>query len=331
MRWKIEHYLINGAYMPKRQINLNSINNNGCKKCSKDMRAVHLDESLCQTVFSCHDDLPVRCVGDWAYDKIYRLVQYFGIFTKGMKYKWGGKINYIEICSGPGRCIFRESGEEVDGTCLAILKHKHFSLLNKAIFIDYDQRVVDALTQRADKIVDPSQSDKVLITKGDFTNLYHLGQILQRLPKNSLNLVFVDPTECNVPFETIKLIDESLSNVDFIINIADGTDANRNLVNALLKPEFYKVKRKYTSFLGSDEFFRNPINIELAKQNNNQELKRRFIEAYKASFSSLGYDHTDLKSVKHYYHLYFASKHPKGLEFWEKANRIEPDGQRTLF
>jgi hypothetical protein len=36
------------------------------------------------------DQLPVRCVGKWAYEKIYRLVQYFGIFANGMKNKWEG-------------------------------------------------------------------------------------------------------------------------------------------------------------------------------------------------------------------------------------------------
>jgi hypothetical protein len=43
--------------------------------------------------------------------KIFHLIQYFGIFTIGMKSKWQGNINYIEICSGPGRCVNRENGE----------------------------------------------------------------------------------------------------------------------------------------------------------------------------------------------------------------------------
>ncbi len=42
-----------------------------------------------------------------------RLAQYFGVFAGGMWKRWAG-LNYIEICSGPGRCVSRETGEEVD-------------------------------------------------------------------------------------------------------------------------------------------------------------------------------------------------------------------------
>ena len=39
---------------------------------------------LCTHTVSAIDGLPIRCVGEWAYDKIYRLVQYFGTFAGGM-------------------------------------------------------------------------------------------------------------------------------------------------------------------------------------------------------------------------------------------------------
>jgi hypothetical protein len=80
------------------------------------------------------DDGAVRCVGDWAEQKIFYLVQYFGIFATGMKAKWSGKINYIEICSGTGRCINRHTGMEFDGTSLAIMNHKAFKNIRKALF-----------------------------------------------------------------------------------------------------------------------------------------------------------------------------------------------------
>jgi hypothetical protein len=69
--------------------------------------------------------IPVRCVGGWSYDKIYRLVKYFGIFASGMKNAWKG-LNYVEICSGPGRCIIRDQRTEMDGTARSIITHPVF-------------------------------------------------------------------------------------------------------------------------------------------------------------------------------------------------------------
>ena len=88
------------------------------------------------------DDLPIRPVGEWAYDKIYRLVQYFGIFAGGMKNRWAA-LNYVEIGCGPGRCVLRENCLEIDGTALAIIRSPNFSSLQKAIFIDASSRVAE--------------------------------------------------------------------------------------------------------------------------------------------------------------------------------------------
>ena len=70
------------------------------KKCA-ERDSVDAD-GLCTQTRSERDGLPVRCVGEWAYDKMYRLVQHFGTFAGGMSKKWVG-LNYVEICSGPGR------------------------------------------------------------------------------------------------------------------------------------------------------------------------------------------------------------------------------------
>jgi len=98
--------------------------NPNCKKgCNKEERGENTENDLCLEAFSVVDQLPIRCVGDWAIRKIFLLVQYFGIFSIGMKNKWSGKLNYIEICSGPGRCINRKSGDEFNGTALSIIEH----------------------------------------------------------------------------------------------------------------------------------------------------------------------------------------------------------------
>ena len=71
-----------------------------------------------------------------------------GIFSMGMKDKWEGRLTYTEICSGSGRCVTKNNGMEMDGTSLAIVQHPSFALLKKALFIDNNPAVVDALNAR---------------------------------------------------------------------------------------------------------------------------------------------------------------------------------------
>lgn len=313
--------------MKKIHLNLNDVHNSECLKCSREKRRRIAPNGICSHIISVIDELPVRCVGEWTYDKIYRLFQYLGIFAQGMKDQWKG-LNYIEVCSGPGRCVLRESGLEIDGTSLAILGHPRFKYINEALFIDNDRDVVKTLNKRIASI--PNTRDKAHCELGDYTDTTELINLLSHLEGSFLNLVFVDPTNCNVPFSTVKAISNTLRNADFIINTAIGTDVNRNIKLALLKHSYSRVKQKYIDFLGSSDYFNNEQVINYAKSGKDKELRMLFAEAYKASFAELGYDCIDIKPVKNYYYLLFASRHKKGLEFWKKACSIDPTDQRQL-
>jgi hypothetical protein len=59
-----------------------------------------------------------------------------------------GKINYIEICCGPGRCVNRQGRSEFDGTALSVIKRPEFKHINKALFFDINETVVTILNQR---------------------------------------------------------------------------------------------------------------------------------------------------------------------------------------
>jgi three-Cys-motif partner protein len=146
-------------------------------------------------------------------------------------------------------------------------------------------------------------------------------------PKN-LNLILIDPTDCSVPFELIKNLKTELNNVDFIINIATGTDFNRNIPMAFQNEERAK---KYGSFLGNDSFFTDFTNRELCKVSDFQKLRENFRIAYQNSLMKIGLKYFSLKSVNHYYDILFAAGHPQAIKFWQQATKIEYDGQRTLF
>lgn len=299
-----------------------------CKNCNKEIREKRIVKGFCKETVSKIDGLPVRCVGEWSKEKIYRLTQYFGIFANGMKKKWKNKLNYIEICSGPGRCIERESGLEFDGTSLAILNHKSFKLVKNKIFIDNNQKVIETLNKRIGKL---GKSEFTKAVEGDFNDINKINSILSNLPGDCLNLVLLDPTDCGIPFSLIMTIDDLLKNTDFIINIAFGTDLKRrNLRNAILNTRYHKSKIKYSNFLGSNDFLDKIEVIKAAKTENEDTLIRLFLKEFEKNISQIGFRYIDYKTVKNYYYLLFASKNRTGLKFWREANRIEPNGQRTI-
>ena len=77
--------------MSAPRLDLREKPNTGCLSCDRMTRKEFLDNGHCTQTVSVLDSLPVRCLGGWAYDKIYWLVQYFGIFASGRKrVKTGG-------------------------------------------------------------------------------------------------------------------------------------------------------------------------------------------------------------------------------------------------
>jgi three-Cys-motif partner protein len=314
------------ARASKTKLDLRRITNVKCQQCNnREERKEFAEEDLCK-ILSVQDGLAVRCVGEWAEHKIYRLIQYFGIFARGMRNRWEG-LNYVEICSGPGRCVVRNTSEEIDGTALAILNHPSRDFLSKALFIDLDEKVVNALNTR---IAQLGLQDKARAVIGDYKNPEATANLLETLPPNALNLVFIDPTQCDVPFETVQKILSVTQNVDLIVNVSIGTDISRNLRQAVLDPAFQGVRGKYENFLGDADFFLRSDVKEAAQQNDIERLRRMFFGAYSAKLEELGFKHHDAREVLHYYYLLFASRHAKGLEFWQKACKYSPEGQKEF-
>ena len=307
----------------------NEISNSNChKRCNKEVRQKSTTDDLCNQTVSDLDNLPVRCVGEWAVQKIYHLTQYLGIFSTGMKGKWDGNINYIEICSGPGRCINRKHGIEFNGTSLCVIEHPSFKHLKKALFFDYNEKVVDTLNKR----ISAKEISNAKAFYGDYNNPQAITTIINReILNGGLNLIFIDPTDCSLPFSLIRELKTKLSNVDLIINIAIGTDYTRNIKGAILDPVINSVSyNKYSKFIDNDTFFKSEKIIGFAKNNADMELRLAFRSEYVNCLRTLGFKFFDFKHIKNYYDLIFATSHQTGIEFWEKANKIQFNGQRSI-
>lgn len=309
--------------MSKRIIFPQILNPQCIRNCNKEQRRTTCtDNDICKIASSLDDSLPIRCVGTWAQKKIYFIAQYFGIFATGMHNKW--KLNYVEICSGPGKCIDRKSGYEFDGTALSVLKHDSFKYLKNAFFFDYDQNVVSILNQRIQSLL--IQNAKAYV--GDYCNANSICDVLRsQVTSESLNLVVIDPTDCSVPFSCIESLKSTLSNMDIIINVATRMDFNRNVDNILSDPKKYAdVKDKYEAFLNKRGFFDS-----LRRGSFNVDMRKAFRDAFKDSLSRIGYSHFEIKEVENYYDILFASESERGLDFWNKANKLTFDGQYSLF
>lgn len=306
------------------RIDLNRKCNPLCiKKCNKEERARIAENDSCSFVKSIDDNLQIRCVGQWAEKKIYLLHQYFGIFAGGMKNKW--PLNYIEICSGPGRCINRYDGYEFDGTAISILKHKQFHNISKAYFYDYNSSVITTLNQRIESL---NLSHKATAKFGDYNNPDTIIDDLRLLGPKCLNLIFIDPTDCSVPFSIIQKITSTLQHVDLIINIATRTDFNRNIPMAFDDDE---RADKYIRFLNDKSFFQTLKYKELCQKKEYPKLRESFRNSYMNSLRQIGFQHFDITPIENFYDILFATSSEKGIEFWKKATKvIDSSGQRSF-
>lgn len=77
----------------------------------------HRKDGICQKYKSKDDNLGLHCSGSWSEDKIRHFKFYTRMFSTGMKNKWP-KLYYLDLFSGPGKCIIRENLKEINGTCL---------------------------------------------------------------------------------------------------------------------------------------------------------------------------------------------------------------------
>jgi len=218
-------------------------------------------------------------------------------------------------------------GEEIDGTALAIVNHPRVEHLGKGLFIDVNPEIVDTLNSRFTAL---RGAGRATAYRGDYTDATSIAQTLDALPSQCLNLVFVDPTDCSVPFATVKTVFETVKNADLLINVSIGTDVSRNIARVVLDPSFCRTRERYAAFLGDDAFFSRSDVVEAASAGQVDRLRQLFAEEYKARLAEHGFVYTDLQPIRHYYYLLFASRSRKGLEFWREACTYSPSGQKEM-
>lgn len=264
-----------------------------------------------------NDGLPVRDSGLWTKEKLYYLEHYLDIFSVGMHKKWGGKLYYVDLFAGPGRCLIRETKEEIDGSPLIALKFN----FAKYFFFETDTACYKALATRV-KVRAPDKN--VVLVPGDCNKKI---DEVKPIP-NSLGLAFIDPTGISpIAFETIRKLTANRK-IDLIINFHEGMGIRMN-IHQYSQREQSALK----AFVGSDhsikKFKEAPSSID--------QVCREITNEYRENLRKLGYqvvdgDQIPIKTEKNVllYYLLFASKDPRGNDFWRKIGLIDFHGQRKF-
>lgn len=261
------------------------------------------DKSTPKDSLSKSDGLPARDSGSWIHTKHKLLAYYADLFATGMKHYWASRV-YLELFSGPGKCFVRENHAEELGSPLKVIEHE----FTKFIFAEKNVAAANALAQRLENYPNSTRAE---VWCGDCADAIDQFQI----PKNSLTFAFIDPTGIgHAPFSLIEKLHKK-TRCDLLINVQHGMGIKMNLHQYT---EDADEQSALTRFLGNDSWKKLP-------RNNPRDFFRGVLELYKIQLEALGFAHIGrevlISNSKNtpLYLLLFASKHPRGKDFWEKS------------
>lgn len=252
------------------------------------------------------DNLVLRPSGPWIDRKYHYLRKYLDILTKGMKKRWSGALTYIDLFAGPGRCLIVPGQVERNGSPLLALGRE----FARYVFVESDPRCLEALRKRCDA---SPQHPKIIFLAGD------CNAVIDQVKPDGLSLAFIDPTGIDIHLKTIETLSRG-HQVDLLINV-QVMDIRRNLVR------YRRPGSKLDRFLGGGietQTLRTPHDV---------------IALYKKRIHALGYGTVEFKDIMvrnvernaPLYFLLFASKHPRGLDFWSKITAKDESGQLEFF
>lgn len=253
--------------------------------------------------------------GPWAEDKLSHLEKYCAIFNTATHKQWKNRI-YIDLFSGPGKCIRKGTKREFNGSPLLALNcaipftHYYFNDINS----DY----IEALQKRTQSCgynIDYINQDCNLA----------VDEILHKIPKYSICFAYIDPYYLEIKFDTVRKLTTTRA-VDLLITFQIGM-ARRNF----FQPNF-EMK----------QFF--PPNVDW-KQFPHDIIKggristRPVLDAYESGLIELGYPKSNMiddvleRNTRNapLYYLIFASKHELGARLYSGVISRKDSIHRKLF
>jgi three-Cys-motif partner protein len=263
------------------------------------------------------DGLVTRLVHTHSKKKARKVGFYAHVVSKGMAFKWGGRLWWIEFHSGPGQLFEIETCEVLPGSPLSALDVP--TPFAGYVFVEFDPLCADSLRKRT------AAFRNVTVVEGDANSPEVLDRIRATVPTSALAVFYADPEDLDdFDFETIKFITARYAHPDWLINfptsgvvryLTSGGDDQRavSLLDMERPAELVAVKEGRTWGPQVSTYF------------------QRRLEAlgYTCNYEPI---HLDSNNVP-IYDLFIATKDTTGraLDFFDKACGIRADGQRPLF
>lgn len=277
---------------------------------------------LCKMV-SKVDGLPTREAGSWTEDKLYYWNKYLEITTSAMVGKpfWSAVV-YVDLFAGPGVLHLRKTGKRIPGSALlAASTPKPFDRL---LLCEKDPQTAAACESRLASL---GAADRSTVFVGDCNRV--IGELAAEIPRRSLTVAFIDPEGLHANFSTIQVLAQD-RRVDLLILFADRMDAFRN-VNLYRGQE----KSNLDTFLGEGCDWRAAYG-QLPNHGDATAVCQMFEKLLCDQLRSvLGYSVFTTKVMRTHrspiYRVIYASKSDRGLDFWNKIDKSDPQGQRGLF
>jgi three-Cys-motif partner protein len=251
-------------------------------------------------------------VHPWAKDKLFYIKNICDIFNMGMKNMWPIRT-YTDLFAGPGICIVEETGEEIPGSPLVALRCKlpftHY------FFNDLNPEFIKSLQLRTASY----EFTNVKFFSKDCNSV--IDDLLQDLPTNSLDLCFVDLLNWEINFNSIRNLTEN-RRMDLALTFHVGS----------IKRVAHNPPQELIDFF-PDRSWQQEYEKAAATGKPQGNI---LLEAYERGLANLGYkyirDHVLERNNRNVplYHLIYASKHPRGADFWDKITMRSASGQLRM-
>jgi three-Cys-motif partner protein len=285
------------------------------------------------------DGLLVRNSGEWVKEKLFYVKRYIDIFEVAMRDKnWRRRI-FIDLFSGPGKCIIRDTNEYILGSPILALQTQY--PFTDYFFADLDSQNIESLKARskASKVSNAHISFAV----GDANQqVYEIVSTITGFDKKfvqgllpCLNLAFLDPEGLELEWKTVEAL-AGMKRMDLIIHYSQN-GLTRNLERCSSSQEETIIDK----FFG-DRYWRNVYKNVLEKKEM-IGIHRALIDYYKSKLRDLGYvvinDSEEIireplirntKRKAPLYRLIFASKHSLGNKIWNEVTKTDVYGQGKL-
>lgn len=267
------------------------------------------------------DGLPARIVKDHSAEKSWAVSRDLDTVGRAMVRQWF-PVHYLELFSGPGVLLNEGTGEETVGSPLeALLIRRPF---DRYVFSDFNKTCTDALDARLQTpwAQEYTARTEVFVCRGDANDPAHLDEVCSLIDPRALVIAYLDPAKPNLHWSTVEYLARRFERIDLLINLPFSAIHRALSVGHTEGPQLMLNDPNPLRFLSSD-IGRASLAI---REHYREQLRER-----------LGFAHIAWRSVRTrttrspLYDVILASRNPRAVDLFEKANRVTESGQLGIF